>query len=289
MNAIQIKNITKRYKGVTALDDVSLSFEFGKIYGFLGRNGAGKSTLINIIANRIFADQGEVLIDGIPAKENMGVHEKIFCMSEADLYDRDLKVKEHFKWTNRFYSDFDLEKALALSRKFELDVNKRFKALSKGYQSIFKLIVAVSINVPYVVFGEPVLGLDANHRELFYSLLLKELENNERTLILATHLIEEVSNIIEEVVLIDKGKILLQKTVEDLLETGYSVSGLAQEVDRYCDGRNVIGYDELGNLKVAYVLGEKAALPKGSNLQIAAMNLQKLFVKMTEKGEGENE
>ena len=289
MNAIQIKNITKRYKGVTALDDVSLSFEVGKIYGFLGRNGAGKSTLINIIANRIFADQGEVLIDGIPAKENMGVHEKIFCMSEADLYDRDLKVKEHFKWTNRFYSDFDLEKALALSRKFELDVNKRFKALSKGYQSIFKLIVALSINVPYVIFDEPVLGLDANHRELFYSLLLKELENNERTLILATHLIEEVSNIIEEVVLIDKGKILLQKTVEDLLETGYSVSGLAQEVDRYCDGRNVIGYDELGNLKVAYVLGEKAALPKGSNLQIAAMNLQKLFVKMTEKGEGENE
>lgn len=289
MNAIQIKNITKRYKGVTALDDVSLSFEFGKIYGFLGRNGAGKSTLINIIANRIFADQGEVLIDGIPAKENMGVHEKIFCMSEADLYDRDLKVKEHFKWTNRFYSDFDLEKALALSRKFELDVNKRFKALSKGYQSIFKLIVALSINVPYVIFDEPVLGLDANHRELFYSLLLKELENNERTLILATHLIEEVSNIIEEVVLIDKGKILLQKTVEDLLETGYSVSGLAQEVDRYCDGRNVIGYDELGNLKVAYVLGEKAVLPQGSNLQIAAMNLQKLFVKMTEKGEGENE
>lgn len=289
MNAIQIKNITKRYKGVTALDDVSLSFEFGKIYGFLGRNGAGKSTLINIIANRIFADQGEVLIDGIPAKENMGVHEKIFCMSEADLYDRDLKVKEHFKWTNRFYSDFDLEKALALSRKFELDVNKRFKALSKGYQSIFKLIVALSINVPYVIFDEPVLGLDANHRELFYSLLLKELENNERTLILATHLIEEVSNIIEEVVLIDRGKILLQKTVEDLLETGYSVSGLAQEVDRYCDGRNVIGYDELGNLKVAYVLGEKAALPKGSNLQIAAMNLQKLFVKITEKGEDENE
>lgn len=289
MNTIQIKNITKRYKGVTALDDVSLSFEFGKIYGFLGRNGAGKSTLINIIANRIFADQGEVLIDGIPAKENMGVHEKIFCMSEADLYDRDLKVKEHFKWTNRFYSDFDLEKALALSRKFELDVNKRFKALSKGYQSIFKLIVALSINVPYVIFDEPVLGLDANHRELFYSLLLKELENNERTLILATHLIEEVSNIIEEVVLIDRGKILLQKTVEELLETGYSVSGLAQEVDRYCDGRNVIGYDELGNLKVAYVLGEKAALPQGSNLQIAAMNLQKLFVKITEKGEDENE
>ena len=289
MNAIQIKNITKRYKDVTALDDVSFSFEFGKIYGFLGRNGAGKTTLINIIANRIFADQGEILIDGIPAKENMGVHEKIFCMSEADLYDRDLKVKDHFKWTNRFYTDYDLKKAFELSKKFNLDTNKRFKALSKGYQSIFKLIIALSLNVPYVIFDEPVLGLDANHRELFYSLLLKEFENNERTLIIATHLIEEVSNIIEEVVLIDKGKILVQETVEELLEKGYSVSGAAQEVDHYCVGRNVIGYDELGGLKVAYILGEKTVLPQESNLQITAMNLQKLFVKMTEKGGGEND
>lgn len=289
MNAIQIKNITKRYKDVTALDDVSFSFEFGKIYGFLGRNGAGKTTLINIIANRIFADQGEILIDGIPAKENMGVHEKIFCMSEADLYDRDLKVKDHFKWTNRFYTDFDLKKAFELSKKFNLDTNKRFKALSKGYQSIFKLIIALSLNVPYVIFDEPVLGLDANHRELFYSLLLKEFENNERTLIIATHLIEEVSNIIEEVVLIDKGKILVQETVEELLEKGYSVSGAAQEVDHYCVGRNVIGYDELGGLKVAYILGEKTVLPQESNLQMTAMNLQKLFVKMTEKGGGEND
>ena len=289
MNAIQIKNITKRYKDVTALDDVSFAFEFGKIYGFLGRNGAGKTTLINIIANRIFADQGEILIDGIPAKENMGVHKKIFCMSEADLYDRDLKVKDHFKWTNRFYTDFDLKKAFELSEKFNLDTNKRFKALSKGYQSIFKLIIALSLNVPYVIFDEPVLGLDANHRELFYNLLLKEFENNERTLIIATHLIEEVSNIIEEVVLIDKGKILVQETVEELLEKGYSVSGAAQEVDRYCAGRNVIGYDELGGLKVAYVLGERTVLPQESNLQITAMNLQKLFVKMTEKGVGEND
>lgn len=285
MNAIQIKNITKRYKNVTALDDVSFSFEFGKIYGFLGRNGAGKTTLINIIANRIFADSGEILIDDIPVKENMKVHEKIFCMSEADLYDTNLKIKNHFKWIDRFYDSFNLEKALDIAKKFNLDMNKKFKALSKGYQSIFKLTVALSLEVPYVIFDEPVLGLDANHRELFYDLLLKDYEKNERTIIIATHLIEEVANIIEEVVLIDKGKVLLQQNVGDLLETGYSVSGLAQEVDAYCEDKNVIGYDELGSLKLAYVLGEKAPLPQGSNLQISAMNLQKLFVKLTEKGE----
>lgn len=284
MQAIQIKNITKKYGGLTALDNISFSFDFGKIYGFLGRNGAGKSTLINIIANRIFADEGMILIDDIPAKENMQVHEKIFCMSEADLYDKDLKIKEHFKWLNRFYDSFNLKKALEISEKFNLDTEKRFKALSKGYQSIFKLTVALSLNVPYVIFDEPVLGLDANHRELFYNLLLKDYEDGERTIIIATHLIEEVANIIEEVVLIDKGKILLQESAETLLETGYSISGIAKEVDDYCTDKNVIGYDELGSLKVAYVLGEKTPLPRDSNLQISTMNLQKLFVKLTEKG-----
>ena len=214
----------------------------------------------------------------------MAVHDKIFCMSEADLYDRDLKVMEHYQWTKRFYADFDLDKALALSEQYHLDVNKRFRALSKGYQSIFKLVIALSLSVPYVIFDEPVLGLDANHRELFYSLLLKEFEEGERTFIIATHLIEEVSNIIEEVVLIDGGRILAQASVEELLESGYSVSGAAGEVDGYCAGKNVIGYDALGGLKIAYIMGEKTALPKESNLQISAMNLQKLFVKMTEKG-----
>lgn len=284
MQGIQIKNITKKYNGLTALDNVSFSFEFGKIYGFLGRNGAGKSTLINVIANRIFADEGTVLVDDVPARENMKVQEKIFCMSETDLYDKDLKIKEHFKWINRFYDSFNTNKALEISEKFDLDTDKRFKALSKGYQSIFKLTVALSLNVPYVIFDEPVLGLDANHRELFYDLLLKDYEDGERTIIIATHLIEEVANIIEEVVLIDKGKILLQESVERLLETGYSISGITKEVDDYCIDKNVIGYDELGSLKIAYVLGEKTPLPENSNLQISAMNLQKLFVKLTEKG-----
>lgn len=285
MNGIQIKHVTKKFQEITALEDVSFNFEYGRIYGFLGRNGAGKSTLINIIANRIFADSGEVLVDGVPSRENMKVHEKIFCMSEADLYDKDLRIRDHFKWIGRFYESFDLEKAYDIAEKFGLDTNKKFKALSKGYQSIFKLTAALALNVPYVIFDEPVLGLDANHRELFYELLLRDYENNERTIIIATHLIEEVANIIEEVVLIDKGKVLLQDNVASLLEMGYSVSGLAEKVDEYCAGKNIIGCDELGNLKIVYLLGEKTPLPSGSGLTFSTMNLQKLFVKLTEKGD----
>ena len=144
-----------------------------------------------------------------------------------------------------------------------------------------------------ILFDEPVLGLDANHRELFYHLLLRDYEERQRTIILATHLIEEVANIIEEVVLIDKGRLLLQESVETLLDRGYCVSGSEYAVRDFCADKHVIGYDELGALRLAYILGAlrlayilgaREDLPKGSPLQISHMNLQKLFVKLTEKG-----
>lgn len=285
---IEINNVSKKYKNNAALDNVSLKFESGKIYGLLGRNGAGKSTLINIISNRIFADEGTVNIDGLSSKENLKVREKIFCMSETDLYNKELKVKNLYKWTDRFYDSFNIDKAFNLAKMFGLDTNKSFKALSKGYQSIFKATIALSLDVPHIIYDEPVLGLDANNRDLFYDLLLKDYQESERTIIIATHLIEEVANIIEEAVLIEDGKILLQENVASLLERAFSVSGSAKEVDEYCKGKNVLGYDELAGMKIAYILDEKVSqdgLPQSDKLTFAPINLQKLFVKLTGKGD----
>lgn len=232
MEKIEIRGLTKKYKKVTALDNIDIDFEKGKIYALLGRNGAGKSTLIDTVANRIFADEGYINIDGISATENPNVHEKIFCMSEKDMYDSQLRIRELFKWIDKFYDSFDVKKAYKLSKRFSLNIDSKLRSLSKGYQSIFKLIVALSIDVPYVIFDEPVLGLDAFHRDLFYKIMLEEYEKKERTYIIATHLIEEIENIIEEVVIIDKGKVQVKSSVDELIGSGYSVSGLKETVDR---------------------------------------------------------
>lgn len=290
MEGIQVEHVSKSYRHKQVLHDISLIFEPEKIYGLIGRNGAGKSTLIKVIANRIFPDAGNVKINGLPVQENMATQPLLFCMSEQDLYDKDLKVKELFKWSARFYEHFDLEKAKDLSDRFGLDTNQRFGRLSKGYQSIFKLIAALCTPTPYVIFDEPMLGLDAGHRSLFYQLLLQEFEQGKKTFILATHLIEEITNLIDEVILIDQGKIVLNESLEKLLAQSYKLSGPAKLVDDYCQDTNktnaktILAAKALAGMKIATILGEKEAyVPEG--LQIEPVTLQELFIALSERKE----
>ena len=148
MNRIDIKNLTKRYGRVQALNDVSFQLESGKIYGLLGRNGAGKTTLLNIIANRLFADSGEVTVDGLPAKENDAAQGLIYFMGEKNYYPHNLRVSEAFKWTKAFYPDFDVALAQNLCEQFKLNPGKRIRELSTGYSSIHKIITALCVNAP---------------------------------------------------------------------------------------------------------------------------------------------
>lgn len=280
MSGIEVRNLTKRYKEVCALDNVSLQFEENKIYGLLGRNGAGKSTLLNVISNRIFADSGEVLIDGEAAKENDHALSKVYTMSEQNYYPEKTKIKEIFRYTEHFYPQFDLAYAKETAEQFELNLNKTVQALSTGFHSIFKLIIALSVNTPYVLLDEPVLGLDANNRDLFYRLLLEKYSRNPSTIVISTHLIEEVSSVIEDIIIIKKGKIIRNESRDELLSKGYAVSGTAGMVDAYCTGKNIIGSEALGGLKTAYIIGEpQGIMPEG--MEISGIDLQKLFIQLT--------
>ena len=170
--SIVINQVSKNFGPVQALQNVSLTLEEGKIYGLLGRNGAGKSTLLNILTDRIFPSGGSVTLDGEPVHNNDRALSKMYLMSEPSCYPDSMKVKDAFRWTKQFYPDFDTDFAWNLADAFELNVGAKVSKLSTGYTSIFKLIVALSVNTPYVLLDEPVLGLDANHRDLFYKTLL---------------------------------------------------------------------------------------------------------------------
>ena len=277
--SIEIKGVSKRFGKTQALRGFSVTLEPNKIYGLLGRNGAGKTTLLNTITGRIFPDEGSICLDGQPVLENDAALANIYMMSESSLYPERMKVREVYKWSKQFYPSFDEAYASGLSERFKLNTGKSVKSLSTGYASIFKLITALSTNAPYILLDEPVLGLDANHRDLFYRALLEKYSKKPFTAVLSTHLVEEVSNIVEQVVIIKDGALLYDEPTEQLLGKGYTASGAAAAVDAYTAGKNVIGQDTLGGLKSAYILGKAENAPEG--VEITRMDLQKLFVQLT--------
>lgn len=185
MKPIKLAHLTKQFSKQTVLDDISLTIEPETIYGLLGRNGAGKSTLFNIITNRLPYTSGEVTIEGQSIDNNDRVLNRIYLMSENNLYQPRMRVNNIFKLTGQLYQGFDQQLADHLAEQFELNLHTRFNKLSTGYRSIMKLIIALCVDVDYVILDEPTLGLDANHRELFYSALLDSYAQHPRTFVIS--------------------------------------------------------------------------------------------------------
>lgn len=289
MAIIKISNLSKDYGKHRVLDNVSLNIEKNKIYGLLGRNGSGKTTLLNLITNRIFPSEGSIKIDEDDVIENSSAIEKIYFMTEQDLYPEAMKVKDLFKWTKEFYKSFDMDYALNLSKKFRLNINKKFKELSTGYSSICKIIITLSSGAEILLFDEPVLGLDANHRDMFYKELVENYINEPKTIILSTHIIEEVSEILEKVIIIKNGKVLGDKEVESLLGEAYLVSGSSEKVEEYIEDKKCINIDSIAGFKAATIIGkitdENKIQIRELKLETSKVELQKLFIHLTGEGE----
>jgi ABC-type multidrug transport system, ATPase component len=145
--------------------------------------------------------------------------------------------KDTFKWTKVFYPEFNSEYAGELAEKFKLDTKKHIKALSTGFDSILKIVLAMSANTPYILLDEPVLGLDANNRDLFYRLLIEKYSERPCTVVISTHLIEEVSAVVEDIAIIKDGRIIRNESRDALLSKGYTASGTTRRVDEYAKGK----------------------------------------------------
>ncbi len=213
---IEIKILAKIYGDKKVLDNINLSFEDSKIYGLLGSNGAGKTTMMKIIANRAFPTSGSVCLNGNIVTENETVQKNIFYVTEKDKYPKDIKMKDLLKWEARFYEKFDIDYAKRLSQLFNLDLNKKTNTLSTGYSTIFKVIVSLASNTDVMILDEPVLGIDSLYREIFYKVLLEHHQKNKNLILIATHLIDEVEPVLEEVIIIDNGNIIKQGSIKEL-------------------------------------------------------------------------
>lgn len=285
MAKIEIKGVSKYYGKTCALKDVSVTFEENKIYGLLGRNGAGKTTLLRLITNRIFLDKGEILIDGENITENDNAIGKIAMMSEEKLIPENMKISDYYKWYKEFYPKFDMDYAMDLSKRFGVKVNKTSNEMSTGYTSIYKVIAVLASGAEILVFDEPVLGLDANHRELFYKMVVEGYIKEPKTIILATHIIEEVSELLESVVILKDNKVITNNEVEEMLDKVYTISGLSINVDEFIKDKICLNTEAMATFKAVTIEGELTEDDrkkiKELSLELSKVELQKLFIYLT--------
>ncbi|MDY4048477.1 ABC transporter ATP-binding protein [Negativibacillus massiliensis] len=270
-------NLTRKFGDTTALNGVNLCLDEPKIYGLLGRNGAGKTTLLRLITNYIQPTEGTITLDEQNVWENEKAQHQIFLITESSFFE-DLTGQRLADIMEQIYPSFDKEQFLSYAKRFELNLKKKYQTLSTGYKSVLRAVAALSVHTPFLFLDEPTLGMDAFHRELFYKLLIESYSESPSCILLSTHLISEVEGLLENVIILDHGKVLIDESSEQLLAQGYCVSGRISDVDDYCSGKNVIGSSVVGGLKTTAILGERNNVP--DTLDVTGLSLQQLFVQL---------
>lgn len=225
---IEVKNASKKYKRLKALDNISFEIHEGKITCILGINGVGKSTILKSICGLVKLDSGEILIDG--EKLSYKTYEKVAFVPDVDNYFAQLTIKESFAFMNEFYKGWDSKKAYDMLNLFNLTDDKKITELSKGNIARVKIILGFAQNAKYTILDEPFSGIDIFKREDFLGVMTKYI-TDEQSIIITTHEIAEIEMIADDVILIDEGKLSLvfnaEKTRE---EEGKSIIDKMREV-----------------------------------------------------------
>lgn len=283
--AVEIMDLNKNFLNTKALDNLSLNIEEGKIYGLLGRNGAGKTTLLKIITAQYVKSSGTVKVFGEEPFENEKVLNKICFVSDKPKFIPTFTVREIFSIARAFNNNWDREFEKTLIKEFEVDLNKQYKNLSKGMQSIVSIIIGLASRAAITIYDEAYTGLDAVAREKFYRILLEDYSENPKTIIFSTHLIDEVSKLFENVIIIDKGKVILEEESDNLRTKAFYINGDIDKVSDVIKNKNVIYKEVMGNNINAAVLEDVTKEEKiklqNMGLQIKSMSLQKLFIHLT--------
>ncbi|GGG73228.1 ABC transporter ATP-binding protein [Paenibacillus radicis (ex Gao et al. 2016)] len=284
-NVVEVKQLTKTYGSVQAVKGVSFSLEPDKIYGLLGRNGAGKTTIMHMLTAQLFATSGEMKIFGESPYENNNVLTQVCFIKESLKYPDNYKVIDVLELSESLFPNWDREYAYSLLQDFQLPLKRRIKKLSRGMHSSLGIIVGLASRAPLTIFDEPYLGLDAVARSLFYDRLLEDYSENPRTVILSTHLIDEVSRMLEHVIVVDNGSIILNEDSEELRSAAYSIAGASSIVEPFLTGKKIIAKQPFGALVNAAVMGrlsaEERKKAESLGLELAPVSLQQLIIHLT--------
>ena len=215
MELLECINLEKSFGNKKILKDINLTIPRGKIIGLLGKNGTGKSTLIKLINDLLTPTSGKILVNG----KEVGVESKkiISYLPERTYLDKSMTVDQTIEYFSNFYEDFDSKKARKLLKELDLDTTQKLSKMSKGMQEKVCLVLVMSRKAELYILDEPLGGVDPATRDYILDTILNNF-NEGASVIISTHLISDIERILDEVIFIDKGKIILQSSSDELRE-----------------------------------------------------------------------
>lgn len=279
---ITVNNVTKSYKHKSALQNVTFTMEGPKIIGFLGHNGAGKTTFLNLLSGLIATTSGEILVNGENVFNAPSTLRNICFIAESGNFQEEMTIAQTLKANRFFYPKWDEELAQELVQVFALNPKDKVRSLSKGMVSALGIITGFASRADITIFDEPYIGLDVAARSTFYDLLIEQQTENPRLFILSTHLIDEASELFEEIFILHEGELLLQKTVEEWFEHIVAVKGSATDVASAIGDLKVI-YQHMFMQEMTAVVYANGQSIGGQNISLESVSLQDLLVYLSKQ------
>ena len=279
-----LHDVTMQFREHTALDGVTTAFEQDAITGLLGRNGAGKTTLMQLLTGHRVPTTGRIEVFGARPYENDTVLSRMCFIKEGQRYPDHFRVRDALDAAAMLFPAWDADLALSLLRDFDLPAKRPVKKLSRGMTSAVGIIIGLASRAEVTLFDEPCLGLDAVARQLFYDRLLADYAEHPRTVVLSTHLIEEIASLLERVLLIDRGRVLLDADAESLRGSALTLTGPLDKVATFAGRHELLHTESLGGHSRAVVRllgGADGEDARAAGLTSEPTNLQQLMVALS--------
>ncbi|MBY0121258.1 ATP-binding cassette domain-containing protein [Bacillus sp. S/N-304-OC-R1] len=291
MKIIECKNLTKTYFRKTVLNNLSFTLEENKITGLIGRNGVGKTTLLKIISGFINETSGEIKVFSEKPFNSLNVSTNSIFIDDQMSFPPALQLYELLDEGGRFYPNWDKDLAKRLADYFSFDLKNYHHRLSKGKVSTFNAIIGIASRAPLTIFDEPTTGMDAAVRTDFYRALLKDYLAHPRTIIISSHHLEEIEDLLEDVLLIKDGHIHMHMPMDELKEWGIGLKGSSTAILELIAERKIVYEKWIGeNTLYAVVKNDFIELElqnaKRAGVEITSVSPSDLCVYVTSETKG---
>ena len=288
---IEVKNLSKSFDSIKAIDHISAKIEDGHVFGLIGTNGAGKSTFMRMLSGVLKPEEGGILVDGEPVYDNPAVKQKIFYISDDQYYFHSGTPVDMLKLYQTCYPAFDGAKWKSLMEKFGLDEKRKVNTFSKGMKKQLSVICGICANTKYLLCDETFDGLDPVMRQAVKALFVKEMDERGLTPVIASHNLRELEDICEYVGLLHRGGILLEKDIDDMKLNIHKLQCVIREdgmLQKIRDSLEVVTIDNRGSLYTVTVRGDKEKILEFMELlnpvfyELLPLSLEEIFISETE-------